>query len=95
MAIYEPTAEQQLEDDRKVSSKHEKNVEKMEGKKKWFGGGKGHSGILGLGASDESIASEKKEAKEYSDMANQQYNLRKSRERKEASASDSRHKEYR
>lgn len=95
MANYERTAEEQLKKDQEVVSKGNKEIAEMERKRKLFGGGKGHYGFGQGGVSDESYAEKQKETKDYDAMSKQQYQLRKARELKEASASSRGYKEHR
>lgn len=77
-----PTAEEQLDIDKKTVAKGKEKIREMENKRKLFGGGKNHMGFLNEGVSDEQLSAEKKETEDYDKMANQQYLLRKRREYK-------------
>jgi len=69
------TPEEQLDEDMGTVKKKRDEISSMEKKRLWFGGGKKHSGILGLGVSDKNYDEAKKEANEYEGMAKQQYLL--------------------
>lgn len=78
------SAEDQLAEDRKVVERgHQKQTE-MDRRRFLFGGGKENYGLAGMGQSDESMASNKKETDDYEKMSQQQYLLRKKREYKES-----------